>query len=64
MTYDNFTIKAQEAILKAQKIGGALDHQGIDTPHLIRGMMEIDENVLSFLLQRVCYNPSIPKIAL
>ncbi len=61
MTYDNFTIKAQEAILKAQKIGGALDHQGIDTPHLIRGMMEIDENVLSFLLQKAEVNMPLLK---
>lgn len=56
MTYDNFTIKAQEAILKAQQIAGGLDQQQVDTPHLIRGIMETEENVSKFLLQKMGVN--------
>ncbi|HHH50326.1 MAG TPA: ATP-dependent chaperone ClpB [Saprospiraceae bacterium] len=53
MTYDNFTIKAQEAILKAQKIAGGYDQQMVDTPHLIKGIMETDESVSEFLLKKM-----------
>ena len=53
MTYDNFTNKAQECILKAQQIAVALNQQQVDTPHLIRGILETDENVSSFLLQKM-----------
>ena len=52
MTYDNFTTKAQESILKAQKIAAALEQQQVDTPHLIKGILETDEHVSSFLLQK------------
>ena len=37
MTYDNFTTKSQESILKAQQIAAALDQQQVGTEHLIRG---------------------------
>ncbi|MEM6965278.1 MAG: hypothetical protein AAF573_10965 [Bacteroidota bacterium] len=36
MTYDNFTIKAQECILKAQQIAGGNEQQLVDTTHLIK----------------------------
>lgn len=52
MTFDNFTNKAQEAILKGQKIAAALHQQQVDNIHLIKGIMEVDENVASFLLQQ------------
>ncbi|MFK8104670.1 MAG: ATP-dependent Clp protease ATP-binding subunit [Saprospiraceae bacterium] len=53
MTYDNFTIKAQESILKAQQIAGGNDQQTVDTVHLIKGMLETDENVAGHLLKKV-----------
>lgn len=53
MTYDNFTIKAQESILKAQQIAAGLDQQQVDTPHLIKGIMETDDNVTNFLFQKM-----------
>jgi ATP-dependent Clp protease ATP-binding subunit ClpB len=34
MTYDNFTIKAQESILKAQQIAAGYNQQQVDTTHL------------------------------
>jgi ATP-dependent Clp protease ATP-binding subunit ClpB len=56
MTYDNFTIKAQEAILKAQNIAGSLEQQSVDTVHLVLGIMEIDEELSKFLLQKMGVN--------
>lgn len=53
MTYDNFTIKAQEAILKAQQYAGGLNHQIVDTAHLLKGILLVDEDVAPFLLKKV-----------
>ena len=56
MTYDNFTIKAQEAILEGQKLAGKLDQQGVDTVHLLRGIIDIDEKLVEFLFQKIGVN--------
>ena len=53
MTYDNFTIKSQEAILKAQQIAGGFEQQTVETTHLIKGILETDESVAEFLLKKV-----------
>jgi len=50
MTYDNFTIKAQESIQKAQQIAAKLEQQHVDTAHLVRGILETEEDVATFLL--------------
>jgi ATP-dependent Clp protease ATP-binding subunit ClpB len=64
MTYDNFTIKAQEAILKSQQIAGTYDQQQVDTTHLIRGILETDEKLTEFLLQKMDVNIPTLKIKL
>ncbi len=56
MTYDIFTVKAQEAILKAQQIAGGLDQQSVDTVHLMRGILETDEKLAEFLLNKMSVN--------
>ena len=53
MTYDNFTIKAQESILQAQRIAAGYEQQTVDTPHVIKGILETNEDVAKFLLQKV-----------
>jgi len=53
MTYDNFTIKAQESILKAQQIAAGLEQQQVDTVHLLKGILETEENVSLFVLQKM-----------
>lgn len=50
MTYDNFTTRAQEAIMQAQRIAANLEQQQVDTPHLLKGILETDESVANFLL--------------
>ncbi|MEZ5041630.1 MAG: ATP-dependent chaperone ClpB [Saprospiraceae bacterium] len=64
MTYDNFTTKAQEAILKAQQLAAGLDQQQVDTTHLIKGILETDENVANFLLQKLGVNMATLRIKL
>ena len=56
MTYDNFTTKAQESILKAQQMAGANSQQMVDTAHLLRGILQEDENVAGFLLKKAGVN--------
>ncbi|MEQ8705632.1 MAG: ATP-dependent chaperone ClpB [Phaeodactylibacter sp.] len=52
MTYDNFTTKSQEAIQKAQQIAGNSDQQQVGTAHLIRGILEVEEDVATFLFSK------------
>jgi ATP-dependent Clp protease ATP-binding subunit ClpB len=52
MTYDNFTAKAQEAIQKGQQIASGLNHQQVETIHLLKGIMETDESLSQFLLEK------------
>jgi len=57
MNFNNFTIKSQEAIQEAQQIAIASEQQSIEPAHLLKGMMEVDENVIPFILKKVNVNP-------
>ncbi len=52
MTYDNFTIKAQEAIYKGQQIAGSLEQQQVDTTHLLLAILQAEEQIAEFLLKK------------
>ncbi|MBY5959416.1 ATP-dependent chaperone ClpB [Membranicola marinus] len=60
MTYDNFTIKAQESILRAQQIAGELDQQSVDTAHIVAGIMEVDKEIPQFLFNKM--GVSLPEL--
>ena len=60
MTLDKFTIKAQEAIQKAQEIAMSRQHQAIETGHLMKGILSVDENVTPILLKKLEVN--IPRL--
>ncbi len=53
MTYDNFTVKAQQGITKAQSIAKDNEQQYVDTSHLLKGLMLVDENIISYLFEKV-----------
>ncbi|OQY04368.1 MAG: ATP-dependent chaperone ClpB [Bacteroidetes bacterium 4572_117] len=53
MNLNNFTIKSQEAIHKGQDMAQSYGHQAIETGHLLKGILEIDENVSVFLLKKL-----------
>lgn len=57
MTLDNFTIKAQEVILRAQKIAEGFGQQGVDTGHILKGLIEKDDETVIFLMKKAGSNP-------
>ncbi len=64
MTYDNFTIKAQEAIYKGQQIAGSLEQQQVDTTHLLLAIIQTDDQLAEFLLNKMGINPATLKARL
>jgi ATP-dependent Clp protease ATP-binding subunit ClpB len=57
MNPNNLTIKSQEAIQKAQELAFASQHQSIETAHLLKGLLLVDEHVVDFLLKKTGVNP-------
>src|SRR5215467_13180775 len=56
MNLNNFTIKSQEAIQKAQELSFANQNSQIETSHLLKGLLLVDENVVDFLLKKIGVN--------
>ena len=56
MNFNNFTIKSQEAIQRAQQIAQSYSHQQIENEHIIKAILETDENVTPFLLKKLNVN--------
>ena len=56
MDFKNFTIKAQEAVQKATELAGANEQQAIETGHLLKALLQNDENTLGFLGKKVGAN--------
>ena len=59
MNFNNYTIKAQEAIQKAQQIVQGLGQQQIENGHILKAIFEVDENVLPFILSKLGVNVSV-----
>jgi len=64
MTYDQFTVKAQECILEAQRIAETLDQQIVDNPHLLKGIMLTESSVSDFILKKSGVNIATLKLEL
>ncbi|MCJ7466259.1 MAG: ATP-dependent chaperone ClpB [Maribacter sp.] len=56
MNFNNFTIKAQEAIQRAQQIAQEMGHQQIENEHIFKAISEVEENVLPFILKKLNVN--------
>ena len=56
MNFNNFTIKSQEAVQKAMEIATAKQNQAIETSHVLKGMLLVDENVIPYLLKKLNVN--------
>lgn len=52
MNLNQMTIKAQETIAKAQQLAFNMQHQQIDTAHLLKAMLENDESAIEYLLKK------------
>ncbi|MGB5822289.1 MAG: ATP-dependent chaperone ClpB [Saonia sp.] len=56
MNFNNFTIKSQEAVQRAQQLAQGLEHQQIENEHIFKAISEVDENVLPFILKKLNVN--------
>ena len=56
MNLNNFTIKSQEALQRAQVIVQGLGQQEIENEHLFKAILEVDENVTPFILKKLNIN--------
>ncbi len=56
MNFNNFTIKAQEAVNKAQELATGFMQQAIEPAHLLKGMLMVDEHVVIYLLKKIGIN--------
>ncbi|MDO7173321.1 ATP-dependent chaperone ClpB [Mariniflexile sp. AS56] len=64
MNLNNYTIKSQEAIQQAQQLAQGFGHQQIENEHFFKGIFEVDENVLPFILKKLNVNINILEQAL
>ena len=56
MNLNNFTIKAQEAVQKASEIASGNQQQAIETAHILKGLLSVDINVISYILKKLNVN--------
>ncbi len=52
MHFDRLTVKSQEAIQKAQEIAMGYEQQAIESAHLLKGILSVDDNVAPHLLKK------------
>ena len=56
MNFNQYTLKSQEAIQQAQNTATTNGNPTIDTGHLLKALLEVDENVVPFLLKKLNVN--------
>ena len=56
MNLNNFTIKSQEVLQQAQVLVQTFGQQQIENEHLLKAILEVDENVMPFILKKVGIN--------
>ncbi|WP_281540352.1 ATP-dependent chaperone ClpB [Maribacter aestuarii] len=56
MNFNNFTIKSQEAIQRAQLLAQEMGHQQIENEHIFKAITEVEENVVPFILKKLGIN--------
>ena len=56
MKLDNYTIKSQEAVQQAQQMAMQMDHQQITNAHLLKSLLDEDDEVIGYLLKKLNVN--------
>lgn len=64
MNFNNYTIKSQEAIQKAQQIAIGNETQNIEVGHVLKAIFEVDKNVIPFIFSKLSVNYDNVKLAL
>src|SRR5574337_1014267 len=59
MNLNNFTIKSQEAVQEAQNLATANNNQAVETGHILKGILNVDENVTPYLFKKLNVNTAI-----
>jgi ATP-dependent Clp protease ATP-binding subunit ClpB len=59
MNFEKFTIKSQEVLQKSAEIAQGNQQQAIEPGHVLKAIVETDENVSSFLFKKLNVNISI-----
>jgi ATP-dependent Clp protease ATP-binding subunit ClpB len=59
MNFEKFTIKSQEALQKSAEIAGSKQQQAIEPGHLLKAILETDENVSNYLFKKLSINDTI-----
>jgi len=59
MNLNNFTIKSQEVIANAQMIAMNSQQQQIDSLHILKSILDIDRNVVPFLIKKQEGDPKV-----
>jgi ATP-dependent Clp protease ATP-binding subunit ClpB len=59
MNFEKFTIKSQEALQKSAEIALSRQQQAIEPGHLLKGILETDENVSQYLFKKLNINGNI-----
>ena len=59
MNLNNFTIKSQEAIQQAMQIATTNGQQAIENGHILKAILEVDENVTPFILKKLGINQQV-----
>ncbi len=64
MNLNNFTIKSQEVVQRAQQIAMAEGNPNIEVGHLLKALLEVDETVVPFVFRKLGANLNMVKQAL
>ncbi len=56
MNFNNLTIKSQEALQTAQQIAQSYGQQQLENEHIFKGILDVDENVTPFILNKLNVN--------
>jgi ATP-dependent Clp protease ATP-binding subunit ClpB len=56
MNFDNFTIQSQQAIQQAIQVATANGNQAIENGHILKSILEVDENVTPFIFKKIGIN--------
>ena len=59
MNLNNFTIKSQEALQQAQQFALGLGQQSVESSHILKGILAVDENVAPFLFKKLNVNTKV-----
>ncbi|MFM1772782.1 MAG: ATP-dependent chaperone ClpB [Bacteroidota bacterium] len=61
MNFEQFTLKAQQSVQRAQQIAMSMGHGSIEGLHLLKGILEEDDRILPFILKK--FNTTVEAVS-